>query len=353
MRYVQASLSRKGLHITTPKIGHTHGSAAKEHIGRCIDFYAGLFLKQSKQSWPQVRDMARSFEQHINSTWPRYHEEMQGVADGSGRDLLDIVALNVRTEIAFGLFSDGCTSLSWHGEKRALLGQNWDWMPEQKRNMLILKIKEDGGRPSIITVTEAGIIGKIGFNSSGVGVCLNAIRTKGCEPQNLPVHLGLRMALESHTAAEAADRMEAIGMASSAHMLIADEGEAIGFEFTSTTFARLPMDAQNRVVHSNHLLGNHPGVYEPGWLTDSPVRVDRMNALAASLAQQTNEPTVEQFSTLFEDETNSPAAICRKFEGTSAAETLFNIVIDLSRRTAVVKLGRPVAPDEVLALDCV
>lgn len=51
---------------------------------------------------------------------------MQGIADGSRRDLLDIVAINVRTEINFGLFSDGCTALSWHTAEHALLGQNWD-----------------------------------------------------------------------------------------------------------------------------------------------------------------------------------------------------------------------------------
>lgn len=51
---------------------------------------------------------------------------MQGLADGAGVELLDIIALNVRTEIAFGQFSDGCTALSWKGEKQTLLGQNWD-----------------------------------------------------------------------------------------------------------------------------------------------------------------------------------------------------------------------------------
>jgi isopenicillin-N N-acyltransferase-like protein len=51
---------------------------------------------------------------------------MRGIADGAGVRLLDIVALNVRTEINFGLFSDGCTSLAWLGEKRTWLAQNWD-----------------------------------------------------------------------------------------------------------------------------------------------------------------------------------------------------------------------------------
>ena len=49
-----------------------------------------------------------------------------GIADGSKREILDIVAINVRTEIAFGLFSDGCTSLFWRTPENVFLGQNWD-----------------------------------------------------------------------------------------------------------------------------------------------------------------------------------------------------------------------------------
>jgi isopenicillin-N N-acyltransferase-like protein len=95
-------------------------------INRCIEFYAGLFQKNCKQTWPQVQQLASKFEQQAKEKWPAYHEEMRGVADGAGKKLLDIVALNVRTEINFGLFSDGCTALSWHTEQHAWLGQNWD-----------------------------------------------------------------------------------------------------------------------------------------------------------------------------------------------------------------------------------
>ena len=51
---------------------------------------------------------------------------LAGVADGAECDILDIIALNIRTEIAFGQFSDGCTSLYWRDEHKAFLGQNWD-----------------------------------------------------------------------------------------------------------------------------------------------------------------------------------------------------------------------------------
>lgn len=83
-------------------------------------------MKYSKQSWPQVQEVARSFDLEIRAKWPRYHAELQGIADASKHDILDIVAINVRTEIAFGLFSDGCTSLFWDTPGNVFLGQNWD-----------------------------------------------------------------------------------------------------------------------------------------------------------------------------------------------------------------------------------
>ena len=83
-------------------------------------------MKNCKIEWPQVLQHASEFEQQVKAKWPAYHEEMQGIADGAGRELLDVVAINVRTEINFGLFSDGCTALAWQTEKRSWLGQNWD-----------------------------------------------------------------------------------------------------------------------------------------------------------------------------------------------------------------------------------
>ena len=110
----------------TIKIGYAHGSKAKIQVHRCMSFYAGLFLKNCKQSWPQVLERATKFEEQARRAWPAYHEEMRGIADGAGVELLDIVALNVRTEINFGLFSDGCTAMSWHTRERSFLAQNWD-----------------------------------------------------------------------------------------------------------------------------------------------------------------------------------------------------------------------------------
>ncbi|KAL1987805.1 hypothetical protein VTN96DRAFT_2208 [Rasamsonia emersonii] len=303
-------------------------------------------MKNSKQTWPQVQDTARQFDRLIREKWPRYYEELRGIADGAQRDILDIIALNVRTEIAFGQFSDGCTSLYWRDERYAFLGQNWDWMQEQKPNLIQLTIIQDS-LPTIKMVTEAGIVGKIGLNDRGVGVCFNAIRVPGVDASRLPVHLGLRLVLESTSTTEAVERLEEIGLASAGHMLIGDAATATGLEFTSTTFARLALDANGRIVHTNHLLRPHPGVVESQWLADSPARIDVMEKNAAAAGQL----SWQTFSRLFEDETNYPVSICRAQEGASTAATLFNIVMELGEKRAVVRMGRPAEMEERVVLE--
>ncbi|KAJ4325389.1 hypothetical protein N0V94_000731 [Neodidymelliopsis sp. IMI 364377] len=330
---------------TPYEIGLQHGQAAQLQIDRCISFYAGLFLKNCKQEWPEVLQYASKFEQQAKSKWPAYHEEMRGIADGAGKELLDIVAINVRTEINFGLFSDGCTALSWHN-KNAWLGQNWDWMTEQKQNLIITKITQ-AGKPTIIQVTEAGIIGKIGFNSAGVGTLFNAIRVHGADSTRLPAHLGLRMALESNSVEDAVQKLESYGMASSAHILLGDPNTALGLEFTKSTFAYCKPDPAGRVVHTNHLLQEHAGQTDTVWLKDSLTRVSTMANNAALLGTQ---PSWEEMSKLFEDEENAPGSICRTQTEETGSATLFNIVMDLRSKKGVVRLGRPTQVEEVIDL---
>ncbi|KAJ8112922.1 hypothetical protein OPT61_g4827 [Boeremia exigua] len=143
---------------TPYEIGLQHGRAASLQISRSISFYASLFAHNCSLSWPEVLQHASLFADTARAKWPHLYEEMRGIAEGAGKEVLDIVAINVRTEINFGLFSDGCTALGWRTQNASWLAQNWD-----------------PGKPTLVQVTEAGILGKIGFNSAGVGALFNAI----------------------------------------------------------------------------------------------------------------------------------------------------------------------------------
>lgn len=220
-------------------------------------------------------------------------------------------------------------------------------MTEQKQNLIITKITQSN-IPTILQVTEAGIIGKIGFNSSGVGTLLNAIRVPGVDAAHLPVHFGLRMALESVSASQAVEKLMSYGMASSAHILVADPSTSVGLEFTKSTFAKCMPDQAGRIVHANHLLLEHGGETDTVWLKDSLTRVTTMTENAASLAK---EPSWDDISGLFEDEQNKPCSICRVETKESGSATLFNIVMDLKNLQATVRLGRPTEVEETINLN--
>lgn len=260
--------------------------------------------------------------------------------------LADIIAVNVRTEIAFGLFSDGCTALSWRTDEASYLAQNWDWMPAQQENLIVLAIEQQD-KPSIKMVTEAGLIGKIGLNSAGVGVCLNAIKAHGMDPTRIPCHLGLRMVLDSHSREEAVAKLEKHGVASSCHMLVADATGGVGLEWSSVEVQKVTMNGKKQVFHSNHYLTKHPGVEDTAWLKDSFFRVHRIEELANALGEH---PSSQDVLGVFKDEANYPASICRMAEPPAESATLFNIVMDLEKRSAIASLGRPVAPEEVVKL---
>jgi isopenicillin-N N-acyltransferase-like protein len=220
-------------------------------------------------------------------------------------------------------------------------------MTEQKQNLIITKITQ-ANKPTIVQVTEAGIIGKIGFNSSGVGTLLNAIKVYGVDSTHLPVHFGLRMALESTSVEEAVQKLETFGMASSAHILLADPSRSLGLEFTKSTFAHCIPDSAGRVIHANHLLLEHPGQTDTVWLKDS---LSRVRTMAGIVGRLDDSSSLEDVSRLFEDEENYPGSICRFQTQETGSATLFNIVMDLKAKKAVVRLGRPTEVEETIELE--
>lgn len=242
------------------------------------------------------------------------------------------------------MFSDGCTALSWKAGPTSFLAQNWDWQQEQKDNLIRLRIYQHR-KPNIDMITEAGIIGKIGLNSAGVGVCLNAIRAKGVQFGKLPCHLALRKCLDCSTRAEAVKALRHAGVASSCHILVADAEGGTGLECSSEDITQLPMSEEGLVVHTNHFIGSHPGVEENVEMKDTKTRLARINELT-----RTVKPGIESIKTLLEDENGFPTSINRQRTDDSSMTTLFSIVMDLEARSADVRIGRPTAAMEHLRL---
>ena len=255
--------------------------------------------------------------------------------------------MNVRTEITYGMAMDGCTALSWTTDDASFLAQNWDWQTEQTENLIHLQIDRQP-KPSIAMITEAGIIGKIGLNSSGVGVCLNAVSKKGIDFKKLPCHLALRACLDSTSKREAVETLHKAGVASSCHILVADETGGHGLECSYLLIVDLEPEA-GVLLHTNHFIKGHsPRVHGTMHLPDSPMRYKRISDL---VRMSWGKPTEQSIGDMLKDEHGYPAAICRATSEDSTVATLFSIVMDLKEKVATVTTGRPSEGGDTLSLN--
>lgn len=117
-----------------------------------------MFQQTSQLAWKDVREVAKEFQPTLQRLTPHLLVEMEGIAEGAELDVLDIIALNCRSEIALGKFSDGCTTLCWKKSEGArVLSQNWDWTANVKKNLAMVSIEQDG-KPIIYMVTEVSSI---------------------------------------------------------------------------------------------------------------------------------------------------------------------------------------------------
>ncbi|KAI0669535.1 AAT-domain-containing protein [Trametes maxima] len=351
------------------EIGLQHGRLLAPQIVDQLSIYRELFQEACKFNWDTVRGVAAEFRDSIGRLAPHLLEEMQGIADGvcsheiegePGVDVLDIVALNSRSEIALGQWDDGCTSLAWgiHAQdsRKQILAQNWDWREGVGKNLALMSITCPG-KPQIWMVVEPGIVGKIGFNSASVGVCLNAIRARPISTSLLPIHLLLRIALECESVDAAIASIERLGgAASSQHILIADRDGSRGLELSPLGGIYLREDENGILAHTNHFLKNKL-VDEPPWLSGSPIRLERAATICGQLIQELGHNRLEEIDAallrarFFSDTTNSPQAICCSPDPSRSAkiQTLFNIVMTFQREKqpfAEVTFGKPGSGEE-------
>ncbi|MBD8006326.1 C45 family autoproteolytic acyltransferase/hydolase [Bacillus norwichensis] len=347
----------KTLHLqgSAKEVGVCHGSQGKQEVMNSLKTYERLFYVAKNMSWKEAREQALLHLNAIEKYDLQMIEEMEGIAKGAGVEFEDILALNARSEIALTnqgeVFSDGCTSMAVASPtiKDTIIGQTWDWTSSQKDSLLLLDIQAES-KPRITMVTEGGIIGKIGFNSAGVGLCLNALITDK-RTNEIPLHLGLRAVLNSYSQAEAMSKISNGQIAASGNFLIGyDDGNGNGM-VVNAEVSPFGIDyvggEDGWLTHTNHICSNVIKQYVNDMnevrFEDSIIRKKRADQLIkASIAAK--EPINEQtFERWLSDTFNKPSSI-HHFENENApeyrkVETVFSIIMNLSKRKALLRIG--------------
>ncbi len=316
---------------TAEERGYQHGTLLKERVHKTLEFYRKQFLQPEDQILRianQFRDSTKAFSEEL-------YAEIEALARAAEIPPEWIYALNGRTEL-LNLNPMECTSLFFR--RSGLLGQNWDWDSETEELAVILDIqKEDGHR--IMTMTEPGMIAKIGMNHCGVGVCLNFMTIEGYQPHGVPLHVLLRTILDSKSLNEALSLIKPQLTGKIGNILISDgDARAEDIELGGDEFFQIPVE--DLFVHTNHFLTKVD--YDLLLFPNTLGRYKRAKELLGMI----ESASVEAMKVILRDRGNEEYPICRKRFSHSlltddTSMTVTSIIMDLKNLQFHITRGNP------------
>jgi len=180
------------------EFGQIHSEKIADNLAR----YQALFARVAQRPYDLDTLGAQALAQ-IKTFDTDLYQELCGMAEGAQLAPALLAALNARTEILalLGAKQRGeCSTLVWANPwGAAVTAQTWDWHLEFAQGWLVWEIPHKNGHLTR-TVTEYGILGKIGVNNRGLGVHFNILHHQDDGANGaigVPLHLLSRHLLDS------------------------------------------------------------------------------------------------------------------------------------------------------------
>jgi isopenicillin-N N-acyltransferase like protein len=256
--------------------GRAAGAALAERTALCLAAYLPLFADDG-----HTRDDVRRFGARVLERTERWHAplaaELEAFALAAQVEPELIAALNGRTEL---LTLAECTVVGRCASADGpWLAQNWDWYADAPERCVIWSAAVDGAR--FATMTEAGILAKVGVSTRGVAVGLSILyhAADGRGELGVPVHLVLRRLLAEAASVEDAWHLlrETPYSASSCITVVDASGGGACFELSPAGVARIE-PCEGLLAHTNHFLDDElvrdEGEQPEEWLAGSRCRLD-------------------------------------------------------------------------------
>jgi isopenicillin-N N-acyltransferase-like protein len=348
------------------QIGYKHGKKARPEIEHNLEVYFHRFKSETELSHDVAISRAAKFLEVINKVSPEYSETMKGVAAGSGQEILDITALNVRYELMYSQFSKiglkpipktfGCTAFATLPTSvesgHLLMAQNWDWIPEVKG--LFLKVRNESG-PHVLSFTEAGVVGgKIGLNSEGLGLLINGIVSSKDDWARLkkPFHVRCWEILRSKTLGKAARIVSQGERNCSANFILgqqktAGKGNVIDIESAPEAVCEIGPD-KGAVAHTNHF--SNPKILGVKQVLDEErlstlQRYRRIQRLLDGTVRAGEKLNLASAKNMLRDHYGKPESVCRhsnlRLPEYERYETVVSVIMDLPDRKLWAAMGSP------------
>lgn len=343
----------------TPKeLGRQVGDA----IGEQIRGFCAVAMDRVNLMVAITRDTALNVARDLIPIAERYSPdtltEMRGTAEAAKVSLEELMLLQVRNQLKTD--DAGCTSFSlgqaYLGHR--IVAQNWDADPALDQFTIVLT-RRPVGKPAFTTITQAGLVAYIGFNSAGIGLCLNTLPAPS-RRRGVPHYFQVRSIYEATSLNEAVDAVTRAERAIPANIMMTTAEGPANLEVTIDAVRVLTPQGSHLVTHTNHC--RHPDLMAINKsfpeLIQSHARQKRIDDLLGKAA--VSSPVAKAPSPLAEiqdvlrDHDGFPRSICRHTndeQPTGFWQTVFSVIIEPEKRQMHVTRGTPCShPYETYAM---
>ena len=295
------------------RFGRDHSDA----VGRNVAAYGRLFAELHGLATDDLDRLGRDLCSWLQDRAPDLAVEIEAIAEGSGVPAARLMAVNARTEILAGAARPECSVIGIGAAccpDGPLLAQNWDWHPDVADGLVIWTVIEPDGT-WFTTLTEAGILAKVGLNSRGVALCLNILASSADGGvSGMPIHLLLRRVLQRCGDMESTERLIG-GHSYSASSALSVAAPAAGGVAAIRTFEVSPRGVQTLadrdgiLLHTNHFLALPSGL-EDRYRRDSPDTLARFEELEGRFLGRCGEVGEREIKQTLSSHEAGPIAIC-------------------------------------------
>jgi isopenicillin-N N-acyltransferase like protein len=332
--------------------GEAFGAAHAAEVAATVDGYAELFDAVAGRA-VALQPLGEEALAAIGAFSADADAEIRGIADGARLEAWQVGALNARTEILARVGGAGrgeCSTvvdLRAGGRSPAAI-QTWDWIDRFADSWLVWTIEHPDGRV-VHTVTEYGILAKIGVNASGVGVHVNILHHADDGGSiKVPVHVLARAVLDRAPDAGVAVALIGAAETSASSVLTvigaSDAGvTVVGAELAPPGPRYVLPSPEGLYLHTNHFVDPilAPGDREPRLGPDSFLRLDVLRrALHARPAAD-----AEELRAVLADHSAGAGSVCCHPDADAALQdrwaTLATVALDVSAGELTVWRGGP------------
>lgn len=331
------------------QIGRQIGEACRTQVQHSIE-NAKILLESAydvlQLTWEGAQIQSRKYLPFAQERYPKYVDEMLGIAEGGGVLFEDVAVINAMEAVTTdALHLTKCTSLAVNDQRTAdghvLLAHNEDWVPEDESDVYLVHAAPDD-EPPFLAMTYGALLPNIGLNAAGIAQCCDSVYPSDSRI-GIPRVIVSRAVLAARTPGDAIRCMLAPHRAAGYnHLLVHESGEIYNVEVSAKKFAIL-YGEEGMIVHTNFYQDFQMQTIEhdPDELVETRVRYYR----ALRLLNSTPRHSIITLQKIMEDHINFPNSICNHaihdLDPLDREKTINSLVIDLTTRAMHIAWGNP------------